>query len=116
MRARARLSVASRAVVGLAARHRQRRRRVLRQLAEEKAQLEEDLARAQRLVDWRGRQLQAAYWALASLQDDLSVDPTDPTRPAELYYLADLAPAAPAAGVDGASPAGAVPDAMDVVR
>ena len=77
------------------------------------AQLEEDLGRAQRLLDWRGRQVRAAYWALASLQEEMGVDPTDPTRPPELYYANDLVAAPPA--VPAAAPPPPPSDRMDGV-
>ena len=66
-------------------------------MLEETAQLQEDLQRAERLLAWRTRQVRAAYWAAAMLQEEVGVDPTDPTRPPELYYLQDLAPSKPAA-------------------
>jgi hypothetical protein len=88
--------------------------RTLQQLRDEKKQLEEDLQRAQRLVALRGRQLQAAAWALATLHEEMGVDPTDPTRPPALYYLDSLAPAAvppriaatDEAAMDGVLPSG----------
>ena len=79
-------------------------------MLEETAQLQEDLQRAERLLAWRTRQVRAAYWATAMLQEEMGVDPTDPTRPPELYYLRDLAPSPPA----GADAAAGAPAAMEL--